>query len=49
MIGKDFLGKTKFPLIDLLPHNNEEGSRNVVMFDDEDNEPIWYVYYICIL
>jgi len=42
MIGKDFLGKTKFPLIDLLPHNEEEGSRNVVMFDDEDNEPIWF-------
>ncbi|KAG4108455.1 hypothetical protein H8356DRAFT_918105 [Neocallimastix lanati (nom. inval.)] len=42
MIGKDFLGKTKFPLIDLLPHNNEEGSRNVVMFDDEDNEPLWF-------
>ncbi|ORX46632.1 hypothetical protein BCR36DRAFT_372095 [Piromyces finnis] len=42
MIGKDFLGKTKFPLIDLLPINSEEGSRNVVMFDDEDNEPIWY-------
>jgi len=42
MIGKDFLGKTKFPLIDLLPQNTEEGSRDVVMFDDEDNEPIWY-------
>jgi len=42
MIGKDFLGKTKFPLIDLLPHSTEEGSRNVIMFDDEDNEPIWY-------
>ncbi|ORX87751.1 hypothetical protein BCR32DRAFT_215001 [Anaeromyces robustus] len=40
MIGKDFLGKTRFPLIDLLP--KEEGSRNVVMFEDEDNEPIWY-------
>jgi len=42
MIGKDFLGKVRFPLIDLLPQTGEEGSRNVVMFDDEDNEPIWY-------
>ena len=43
MIGKDFLGKTKFPLIDLLPHNNDEGARNIVMFDDVDNEPVWYI------
>jgi phosphatidylserine decarboxylase len=42
IIGKDFLGKTKFPLIDLLPHNNDEGARNIVMFDDVDNEPVWF-------
>jgi len=42
MIGKDFLGKVKFPLIDLLPYNEENGNnRDVVMFDDEDNEPTW--------
>jgi len=43
MIGKDFLGKVKFPLIDLLPYSEDDGNnRNVVMFDDPDNEPIWY-------
>lgn len=40
MIGKDFLGKMNFPLIDLLPQN--DGKREVIMFDSADNTPVWY-------